>query len=217
MRKEPRQGRSRATIESILDAAAHILGERGWSGFTTNAVAEIAGVSIGSLYQYFPNKLALIEAVRRRHFDEIMGALRSAADERVPRMKRIEAFVDGVILAHTRYPAAHRVLLEEAPRSADSRESHDEFGLWYVQGCRALLQSAGEAHAAQGDRLHISTQVLASAVAGVVHNAARQGLLSSPGLRLELMTLVESICRNNELTMVPEPGVGSCQAFGERA
>ena len=78
MRKRPQQARSRATIDAILDAAAHILGERGWAGLTTNAVAEAAGASIGSLYQYFPDKLALIDAVRRRHFDDHRERLRGA-------------------------------------------------------------------------------------------------------------------------------------------
>lgn len=60
MRKEPRQARSRATVEIIVRAGARVLGDRGWAGFTTNQVAEVAGVSIGSLYQYFPDKLALM-------------------------------------------------------------------------------------------------------------------------------------------------------------
>src|SRR5580658_582762 len=118
MRKRPQQARSRATIDAILDAAAHILGERGWAGLTTNAVAEAAGVSIGSLYQYFPNKLALIEAVRRRHFEEVLAVLRAASDGGTPRKRRIAALVDGMIAVHSRYPAAHRVLLEESPRDA---------------------------------------------------------------------------------------------------
>ena len=113
MRKEPRQARSRATTDAMLDAAARILGDRGWAGLTTNAVAETAGVSIGSLDQYFPNKLALIEAVRRRHFDEVLAVLRAAADDRRTRRQRVEALVDGMIAVHSRYPAAHRVLLEE--------------------------------------------------------------------------------------------------------
>jgi AcrR family transcriptional regulator len=77
----PQEARSRATIDAILDAAAHILGERGWAGLTTNAVAEVAGISIGSLYQYSPNKLAMIEAAHRRHFDQVLAVLRAAADE----------------------------------------------------------------------------------------------------------------------------------------
>src|SRR5216110_1553486 len=78
MRKDPRQERSRDTVEAIVQASAHILGRRGWAGFTTNGVAEAAGVSIGSLYQYFPNKLALVEEVRRRHFQDVLNALRTA-------------------------------------------------------------------------------------------------------------------------------------------
>ncbi|WP_017387648.1 TetR/AcrR family transcriptional regulator [Acinetobacter calcoaceticus] len=65
-RKRPRQARSVATFEAILEAAARILESLGFAGFNTNAVAELAGVSIGSLYQYFPSKNALIiELIRR--------------------------------------------------------------------------------------------------------------------------------------------------------
>jgi len=59
-RKRPRQVRSVATFEAILESAARILESLGFAGFNTNAVAELAGVSIGSLYQYFPSKDALI-------------------------------------------------------------------------------------------------------------------------------------------------------------
>ena len=62
-RKQPRQARSAETVRIIVEAAARILEEAGLGGFTTNAVAERAGVSIGSLYQYFPGKDALIGAL----------------------------------------------------------------------------------------------------------------------------------------------------------
>lgn len=193
-RRAPRQKRARVTIDSILDATAQILGRRGWTGLTTNAVADVAGVSIGSLYQYFPNKLGLVEAVKRRHFDEVLTALRTATDDTVPHAIRIEAFVDGIIAAHSRYPAAHQVLLEEAPHSVEEQHVDDEFGAWYEKGCRALVQSAGDARAADADRLSIATRMLASAVAGAVHDAARQGTLHSPILRQELIALVECLC-----------------------
>jgi AcrR family transcriptional regulator len=118
MRRRPRQKRSRATIDSILDATAQVLDRRGWSGFTTNVVADVAGVSIGSLYQYFPNKLGLIEALRRRHFDDVRAALRAVTDSDPSPAMHIEAFVDGVIAAHSRHPGAHHAMLEEAPHSA---------------------------------------------------------------------------------------------------
>ena len=188
MRKEPRQARSRATIDAILDAAAHILGDRGWTGLTTNTVAEIAGVSIGSLYQYFPNKLALIEAVRRRHFDEVLAVLRAAADARMTRRKRVEALVDGMIAVHSRYPAAHRVLLEESPRGADTGGSHDRFEV----ECRKGYETLFKANARAAADVRVGAQVLAGAVAGAVHEAARQGTLGSPVLKKELIALVQA-------------------------
>src|ERR1041384_3846674 len=62
-RKRPRQDRSRATVDTILEATARVLVKRGFDGLTTNLVADAAGVSIGSLYQYFPNKAALVGAL----------------------------------------------------------------------------------------------------------------------------------------------------------
>ncbi|ENU09872.1 TetR/AcrR family transcriptional regulator [Acinetobacter calcoaceticus] len=70
-RKRPRQARSVATFEAILEAAARILESLGFAGFNTNAVAELAGVSIGSLYQYFPSKDALIVELIRRERAEL--------------------------------------------------------------------------------------------------------------------------------------------------
>src|SRR3954470_9305494 len=69
-RKRPRQARSRATVESVLEATARVLVKRGFDGLTTNLVAEAAGVSIGSLYQYFPNKAALVAALIEKHVEE---------------------------------------------------------------------------------------------------------------------------------------------------
>jgi AcrR family transcriptional regulator len=180
MRKEPRQARSRATTEAILEATARILGRRGWDGLTTNEVAEVAGVSIGSLYQYFPNKLALVEAVRRRHFEDILVVLRNATGTTQPRARRIEAFVDAMIAVHSHDPAVHHVLLEEAPRSRASRAVHDAFETEYLSRYQALI---GRSNAA-------AAQVLSSAIAGVIHDAVRLGNLRSPPLRRELIRLV---------------------------
>ncbi|HVU25095.1 MAG TPA: TetR/AcrR family transcriptional regulator [Opitutus sp.] len=80
-RKRPQQRRSQATVDAILDAAVHVFRETGFAAATTNAVATRAGVSIGSLYQYFPNKLALLEALRERHVRELSAAIGLACDE----------------------------------------------------------------------------------------------------------------------------------------
>lgn len=65
-RKQPLQARAQKTVEAIIEATARILENHGHDGFTTNAVAERAGVSIGTLYQYFPNKEALLGALIAR-------------------------------------------------------------------------------------------------------------------------------------------------------
>jgi AcrR family transcriptional regulator len=69
-RRSPRQARSRATWEAIVEAAAQVLERDGPEGFNTNAVAERAGVGIGTLYQYFPNKHAILLAAARRDLGE---------------------------------------------------------------------------------------------------------------------------------------------------
>lgn len=79
-RKKPLQSRSRATVEAVLAAAAHILEDRGLTGFNTNAVAERAGVSIGSLYQYFPSKDAILVALMEQSLTLFSETLSEAID-----------------------------------------------------------------------------------------------------------------------------------------
>lgn len=80
-RKRPRQARSVATFEAILEAAARILESLGFAGFNTNAVAELAGVSIGSLYQYFPSKEALIVELIRRERAKLSNHIVEVIDQ----------------------------------------------------------------------------------------------------------------------------------------
>lgn len=69
MKKSPSQARSRASVDAMVQAAARILAEQGYAGLTTNAVARVAGVSIGSLYEYFPGK----EAIVARLVDDLLA------------------------------------------------------------------------------------------------------------------------------------------------
>lgn len=189
MRKEPRQERARATVEAILEAAARILGRQGWGRFTTNAVAEAAGVSIGSLYQYFPNKLALVEAILRRHLDDVLSALRFA-DEHTSRIERIEGLVSGMIAAHSIHPSLHRVLLEDVPRGKISKSVHQQFENEYSNLYTKLI--AASERSCANPRSEVRAHVLSSAIEGVVHDAARRGTLRSPALKQELVHLVDS-------------------------
>src|SRR5687768_803669 len=65
-KKQPKQARAKVTMEALLDATARILSKGGYAALTTNRVAEVAGVSIGSVYEYFPNKQALLAALTER-------------------------------------------------------------------------------------------------------------------------------------------------------
>lgn len=189
MRKEPRQARSRATVEVIVRAGAQVLGERGWAGFTTNEVAEVAGVSIGSIYQYFPDKLALVDAIRRRHLDDVLAVMRGIGQVNSSAQQLIERLVLGMVAAHSIQPALHRVLLDEVPSDASMRSAHRAFEAEYLEHYRTMVEMTRGPQAAQDDTV---VQVLSSAVEGVIHGAARRGTLKSARLKQELMAMIRA-------------------------
>ncbi|MBB4570706.1 TetR/AcrR family transcriptional regulator [Rhizobium leucaenae] len=188
MRKKPSQARSRATVDAIIEAGARILGDREWAGFTTNIVAAVAGVSIGSLYQYFPDKLSLVEAIRRRHFDEVLAVLRQATASDLPLQQSVEALVQGMIDAHNVNPELHRVLLDEVPGLEGSRSAHDAFVADYQSRYRDFVAAHRGAGAGPSD--DVLAQLLSGAVEGVIHNGARKGTLDSPELKQELVKMI---------------------------
>jgi AcrR family transcriptional regulator len=79
-RKQPKQGRAKATVAAILEASVQLLGEGGLSALNTNSIAERAGVSVGSLYQYFPNKDAIVVALIHHQHKRQLDALTEALD-----------------------------------------------------------------------------------------------------------------------------------------
>jgi len=117
VRKTPRQRRSTETVEAILTAAAHILEKEGFEAATTNRVAVKAGVSIGSLYQYFPNKESLVRALNDRHTHEILDLLRKRFVEvrEAPLEDSVRAIVQAMVDVHRVNPALHRVLVAIVP------------------------------------------------------------------------------------------------------
>lgn len=80
LRKQPVQARSRATFDAVAEATVQVLLRDGADGLTTTRVAERAGVSVGTLYQYFPNKRSLIEVVRARYFASLSETVGTALD-----------------------------------------------------------------------------------------------------------------------------------------
>lgn len=117
-RKEPRQARSRATVDAILTATAQVLVEEGYDKATTNTIARRAGVSIGSLYQYFPNKEALVTALCERHMHETMRLLMGEIDglQDAPLPEAIRRLIKVLLRIHAVEPELHRVLIEQVPR-----------------------------------------------------------------------------------------------------
>ncbi len=116
-RKKPTQARSRATVEVILEAAAQVFVEKGYPETTTNTIAERAGVSIGSLYQYFPGKEAVLYSLMERHIRDAYEFIFTETQE----IRRQQAVTTGLIRRlvqhmvdlHKKEPELHRVLSEE--------------------------------------------------------------------------------------------------------
>lgn len=120
-RKEPKQQRSRETVETILEATARVLVREGYEGTSTNRVAEVAGVSVGSLYQYFPNKESLVAALMDRHLEE-MGRIyeeRFAELREAPLEVAVRGLISASVEAHATRPKLHKVFVEQVPRVGD--------------------------------------------------------------------------------------------------
>ena len=117
-RKRPSQERSRVTVDTILAATARVLVKKGFDGLTTNSVAEAAGVSIGSLYQYFPSKEALVAALIEQHIEEmnseILNELTRVAQ--LPMSQAVRGVIELTIKAHAVNPELHKILTEQVPR-----------------------------------------------------------------------------------------------------
>jgi AcrR family transcriptional regulator len=116
-RRAPTQRRGRQTVDAVLDAVARVLKRVGAARITTNRIAAAAGVSIGSVYQYFPDKRAILEALRDRHVAE-MGQLierRLVEHAGAPLDGMIRALVEAMIDAHAIDPPLYGLLLAHLP------------------------------------------------------------------------------------------------------
>lgn len=114
-RKRPIQKRSQQTVAAILEATARILIEEGYERLNTNRVAEVAGVSIGSLYQYFPNKQALVLALAEQHLAREISRLAGMSEElqKLPLAQAVRQCIRGLIDATTVDAELHRALVTD--------------------------------------------------------------------------------------------------------
>lgn len=117
-RKSATQKRSQAMVETLLDATARVLTREGYDRASTNRIAATAGVSVGSLYQYFPNKEALVAALVARHNRQMLELLRDALKEvaSFDLATAIGELVRAAVDAHLVDSALHRIFAEQVPR-----------------------------------------------------------------------------------------------------
>ena len=179
-RKQPKQDRSRDTVETLIEATTRIIESDGLEALSTNRVAEVAGVSVGSLYQYFPNKEALVAEVRARFdsrfqsaFLELLGKLSGMGVR-----ETVRACVTTLVDLHAESPGVHNAVGTGTPAKA-----HE-----------ALVRVIGgylDVHAEEIRRpdRKMAGRVLMDAAEALVHNTA----LREPAL-LEDARWVEEVC-----------------------
>ncbi len=170
-RRRPVQGRSQATVDALLAAAAQILARHGPDAATTNAIAERAGVSIGSLYQYFADKEALIDALAELHVAEmtevLAGALAGAGEGTLT--EEAGRIVAAIVAAHRVDPRLHHALHQVLPRARMS--AIDRLEDTVMTQVSALLQAREGLTAAGAGRTAL---VLVRALGGLVRTTIRR-------------------------------------------
>jgi AcrR family transcriptional regulator len=169
-RKLASQQRSRATVDALVEATARGLVKDGFVKASTSRIAEVAGVSVGSLYQYFPGKEALVAAVIERHQDEIMRTVRGELADVMtqPVATAVRKLVAVAVKAHRVDPRLHRVLAEQIPRVGKLEDiaafSRDNFTFF-----RTYLESHRDELSV--DDLDLASFVCVTSIEALTHNA----------------------------------------------
>jgi AcrR family transcriptional regulator len=190
-RKNPRQERSQATVDALLQATARVLVKDGYDRASTNRIAEAAGVSVGSLYQYFPSKEALVAALIDRHMSEMTQLLEAKAIElaAAPIDVALREVIRAMIEAHRIDPRLHQVLVEQVPRLG--RLQHIE---QLEQYARTLILAYLEARKSEirPKKLELAAFLMAHVVEAITHGAVlhEPSLLADEGLVDETTDLI---------------------------
>ncbi|MDP9149464.1 MAG: TetR/AcrR family transcriptional regulator [Myxococcota bacterium] len=144
-RKQPRQARAQATVSAILEAAIRVLDREGAAAATTTRVAEVAGVSVGTLYQYFPHRDAILHALQDRELERALVLMQTVLSTgnlgRTPR-QTVTAVVQGLAALYSSCPGLHRVLAIEGLRVAAEGRVHS-FDLHVIAIIRHFLSLTG--------------------------------------------------------------------------
>ncbi|NBB11229.1 TetR family transcriptional regulator [Pseudomonas sp. SLFW] len=150
LRKQPKQARSEASVSIILQAAVQVLAKEGATRFTTARVAEKAGVSIGSLYQYFPNKAAILFRLQSDEWKQTTDMLsRLLEDSTTPPLQRLRNLVHAFLRSECE-EADMRVALDDAAplyrHAPEARETRQKGEQAIVRFMQEVLPDADDAH-----------------------------------------------------------------------
>lgn len=183
-RKTARQSRSRMTVEALLEATARVLVQEGYERTSTNRIAAVAGVSIGSLYQYFPNKEALVAALIARHNRQMLDLLERGLEEvaALDLEAGIRRLVAAMVDAHRVDRALHRVFDEQVPRMGQMPEV-EEVERRIFALVRAYLEARRDRIAVRD--LDTAAFVCVTAVEAVTHRAVTGDGPAADGAALE--------------------------------
>ncbi len=194
-RKQPRQVRAELTRQRILTAAAHIFAEFGYAAGTTNRIAERARISIGSLYQYYPNKDAILAELLTRHLDgdQASATLRRHKEAKEPLETIIREFVRTVIDNHLDDPQLLRIMIEQAPRSGEVLERVTGLEWEMIGDLRELFDGHPEVRVRDKDT---AARLVASTVELTVHQLiAAPGSIDTTRLENELVAMITGYLR----------------------
>jgi AcrR family transcriptional regulator len=190
-RKQPVQARSQATVDAILRATARILIRDGYDLLNTNRVAELAGVSVGSLYQYFPGKEALVGALLDHHVERTLAQIRREIPQLtfLPLEQAVPRFVQLMIESHRVDPELHRVFVEQLPRVGDFAKIEAA-----VEESMVLARAYLEAHKHEiaPKDLEIAAFITVNTIEALTHAAvlSRPDLLHGTRLRDQIAAMV---------------------------
>ncbi len=163
LKKQPKQNRSRVTVEAIIEATTRILEREGRTALTTNRVAQVAGVSVGALYQYFPNKEALLAEVKQRY--DLDFTARMAAQlgrlAQLPLRQAVCEFIHFLIEIHAENPKLHNAVAAEVPASEE--QLIREFARAYFETHRDEIRPLD---------LELATYILLEAGEALIHETA---------------------------------------------
>jgi AcrR family transcriptional regulator len=187
LRKQPRQRRARATFDAVVEAAARILAEEGAPRLTTNRIAERAGVSIGSLYQYFPDRAAIVRALCERELARA-EALRPAIldDPAAPVAERASAAVAWHLAVHAADPMLGRALRQVVARVLPRAERERLLAVRAERVARSF--GASLAARRRSDQVAFVLDACLEAVCDALVDR-RPEWLTDPGLHDELVRL----------------------------